>query len=194
MTRGRGLLLTGVTLTVLAWRLPAWQRAGTHHVEAEALLGQPVPLPFFNGSPPHAAAAAAYYVYAESCPYCGMDRIKVRRAVAAASVPPARFTAVHLGAVATQDRYWRETGTPLPDSFTWLNAGQADSLGLAGVPLLVLAHNGRVTAAWQGALVWNEAALEHAIRCRLGQRRYCLALKVGDVVRAFSRKLRAISA
>lgn len=179
-------------IVVLAWRIPDLRRSGTHASEVSELLGRPVPEAFVAASDAGrpGAGTAIYYVYAETCPWCGMDRAQVRRASLAVrrdgrAVP---FVAVSFGRSQDLEPYWRElAGLPLPDRFTTIGIEAADSAGIAGVPVLVVAEEGVVKAAWIGHLQWKEVDTRRAMECRLGQARACTALFLADLARGARR-------
>lgn len=181
-------------IVVLAWRIPAIRRSGTHAAEVAAMLGQPVPRDFLAAADTgrSGSRSAIYYVYAESCPWCGMDRAQVRRASLAvrSAGKPIPFVAVSLGKARDLEPYWRELATlPLPDRLASIGGGAADSAGIDGVPVLVLEREGAVQAAWRGHLQWKEADTRRALECRLGRTRSCTALFLTDVVRGFRQSL-----
>lgn len=178
-------------IVVLAWRVPEIRRSGTHAAELAELLGRPVPRDFLaaadTGRP---ESTAVYYVYAESCPWCGMDRAQVRQAALDLrhAGRPLPFVAVSLGKSSDLEPYWRElAGLPLPDRLAAIGPDAADRLGISGVPLLVLARDGVVRGAWRGHLVWKETDTRRALDCRLGRARACTALFLTDLARGFRR-------
>ncbi len=175
-------------IVVLAWRVPAIRLSGTHAAELEEMLGGPVPRDFLaaagTGRPD--AGSAIYYVYAESCPWCGMDRAQVRRAAIAARLErrPLPFVSVSFGKSSDLAPYWRELkDLPLPDRLASIGIDAADSAGIRGVPVLVVARQGVVRAAWLGHLRWNEADTRRALDCRLGGRGACAMLYLTDLRR-----------
>jgi hypothetical protein len=181
-------------IVVLAWRLPDIRRSGTHAAELSGMLGRPVPPLFLAaaGSGRPESGGEIYYVYAESCAWCGMDRTQVRRASMTARAPggPAPFTAVSFGKSRDLEPYWRElAGLPLPDRLASIGVDAADSIGIVGVPLLVVVREGIVRAAWLGHLRWPEADTRRAIECRLGRPGACSALFVTDLARGFRGRL-----
>jgi hypothetical protein len=179
-------------IVVLAWRIPDFRRSGTHASEVSELLGRPVPKDFLAaaGTGRPGEGAAIYYVYSETCPWCGMDRTQVRRAALAvrrdgAAVP---FVAVSLGKSGNLERYWRELADlPLPDLLTTIGTDAAEGAGIDGVPVLVVARDGVVKAAWIGHLQWKEVDTRRAMECRLGQARACTALFLTDLARGTRR-------
>lgn len=184
--RAAPLALTAACVGILAWRVPLIHRSGTHRDEAAVLLGHPLPASLVAARDRQQIRAgdAIVYVYAESCPYCGMDRARVRRASVdgGGSAP---FQAVRLGQIGAPESYWRQTHAPMPDRLMSVSWHLADSLGIEGVPLLIVSHRGRVTAAWLGHLAWGEADITRALRCRLGNAVSCAVLYAADVVRGF---------
>ena len=179
-------------IVVLAWRIPDFRRSGTHASEVGELLGRPVPKDFLAaaGTGRPAGRTAIYYVYAETCPWCGMDRTQVRRASLAIrrDGAPVPFVAVSLGKAGDLAPYWRELeGLPLPDRFATIGADAADSAGIGGVPVLVVAERGIVKAAWIGHLQWNEGDTRRAMECRLGRAGACTALFFTDLARGARR-------
>jgi len=179
-------------IVVLAWRIPDVRRSGTHASEVRELLGRPVPEAFVaaSGAGRAARGTAIYYVYAETCPWCGMDRAQVRRASLAVHRhgEPVPFVAVSLGKSGNLEPYWRELGDlPLPDRLTSISPEATDSAGIEGVPVLVVAEQGVVKAAWIGHLQWKEADIRRAMECRLGRARACTALFLADLARGARR-------
>ena len=179
-------------IVVLAWRIPDVRRSGTHASEVSELLGRPVPEAFVaaSGAGRPGTGTAIYYVYAETCPWCGMDRAQVRRASLAIrrNGEPVAFVAVSLGKSRDLTPYWRElAGLPLPDRFTTIGTEAAESAGIEGVPVLVVAEQGVVKAAWIGHLQWKEADTRRAMECRLGRARACTALFLTDLGRGARR-------
>ena len=177
-------------IVVLAWRLPEIRRHGTHAAELSEMLGRPVPPIFLAaaGSGRPERGGEIFYVYAESCAWCGMDRTQVRRASMAARAPEgaAPFTAVSFGKSRDLEPYWRElAGLPLPDRLASIGVEAADSVGIDRVPLLVVVRGGIVRAAWLGHLRWQEADTRRAIECRLGRPAACSALYLTDLARGF---------
>ena len=179
-------------IVVLAWRIPDVRRSGTHAAEVGKLLGLPVPERFVaaSGEGRPAGGTAIYYVYAETCPWCGMDRAQVRRASLAVRRDggPVPFVAVSLGKSSDLERYWRElAGLPLPDRLTSIGTDAADSAGIDGVPVLVVADRGVVKAAWIGHLQWKEGDTRRAMECRLGRAGACTVLFFTDLARGARR-------
>ena len=186
LMRAAPLALTAVCVGILAWRVPLIHRGGTHRDEAAVLLGHPLPASLVAPADQQRIQGgdAIVYIYAESCPYCGMDRAKVRRASAGGG-GSALFQAVRLGQVGAPESYWQRTHAPMPDRLMSVSWHLADSLGIDGVPLLIVSRHGTVTAAWLGHLAWGEADITHAISCRLGNAVSCGILYAADVVRGF---------
>lgn len=112
----------------------------------------------------------------------GGTHAKARRASAGGG-GSALFQAVRLGQIGAAESYWRQTRAPMPDRLMSVSWHLADSLGIEGVPVLIVSHRGSVTAAWLGHLAWGEADITRAIRCRLGNGVSCAILYAADVVR-----------
>lgn len=176
---------------ILIWRIPLLRRSGTHTAEASAFIGKPLPeaLTSLVKVSKHDQGDAAYYVYAESCPYCGMDRGKVRKAAIEAAGGRLRFHAIHLGSAKEPAVYWEKVGLKLPDWIAGLNWERADSLGIKGVPLLFVVHREIVTAAWIGHIAWSEEDIRRGISCRVGVTSSCVSLYLADAARGLTARL-----
>lgn len=178
MTQRRSRWSVALILVVLAlgcWRIPALRRSATHRSELAAILHHRVPEVFAPGDP---AIPTVYYLYAETCPYCSIDRAKVREASIASG---ARFVGLRVGPSLEGDHYWRSTGLPMPDTLVQMQWDEVEPLGVAGVPVIFLAAHGILEAAWVGHLRWELADLTRAFRCRSGTETACVSLYLSDV-------------
>lgn len=180
---GSRRVLLGLGLVVACWKVTLLHRAGTHRPEVTALLDRPVPAGMLERSATRMAGAAIFYIYSEACPYCAIDHDKVLRAARGLADPSPPFTAVRLGPTFAAATYWGDGGLPTPDHLVALSGIDADTLGIDGVPVVVVARRGHVVAAWKGLLRWGSTDLRRAIRCRLGNPLACGALYVRDTLR-----------
>lgn len=178
---------------IVVLRVPVLHRQGTAP-ELSAILQHPLPLHVSQGSDSSAPAPGVVivYFYSESCPFCGMDRAKVRRASMLPDVSPARFVAVHVGEAAPSTEYWQRVGVPVPDQLERVPVRAVDSLGFRGIPVLLVSRDNTVKAAWLGHLWWNERQLQREILCRSGSQVSCVAAYATDVVHAIAGDVRAI--
>lgn len=191
MTRDHGVAFAVILASalVVAWRLPGLRQDGTQQFQLRYVLGHD--LTEFHAVTPDSVRLprdGVVYVYADECPFCGMDHIRVRRAATIAHAP--FFAAVSVGASDYRE-YWGDSSATMPDAFLRLARGGADSLHLPGVPLLIVVRNDTVRAAWAGRLSWNDRDIQHAIACRLGQGMSCVRLYVDDVVHGLASRVNA---
>lgn len=178
------VLLTFLVLAIVGWRVPALRRSATHRSEIAQLLQQPVPAVF--GSLDSLTGAAPiptlYYLYSEGCPYCGMDRAKVREVAITSHV---EFVGLRVGPSLEGDHYWKTTGLPMPDAVFEVGWSELERLGVDGVPVVFVAARDTLRAAWIGHLRWDIDDLRRGVRCRLGAKASCATLYLSDLGHAF---------
>ncbi len=186
--RYSGRAITVTCAAILAWRVPQLRTSGTQPGELRSFVGRDLPKAFLTPRASDSAeqGAHAYYVYAESCPYCGMDRTKVRNASLRATPAGITFTGVSVGKRVNLEPYWRETGGALPDHLTSVDWRDLEALGLRGVPILFITRGSMVKAAWIGHLRWDEADTRRSIECRLGRKSSCGAIYFLDALRGLA--------
>lgn len=189
------LALASVAAGVIAWRIPVIRADGAAVRESRQWVGRPLPrhLAALAGPSRIGSRAVIYYFYSEECPYCGMDHGKVRRASLNLAAGPAAFDGVVLGPSADEMGYWRSVEVPPPDTVVQLPVDVIDSLGVEGVPLLLLARGDTVLAAWIGHLVWQEGDIARAMNCRLGRTTDCARLYLADIARGLRRRLPSVT-
>lgn len=180
-----------VVIGALLTRIPVLRNASVHKRELLALIGKPgkdvfpeLWLKAESGRPD----VQVGYVYAEACPYCSIDRVTVQGAINENRDVVARFIAIRIGPTLGDTGYWTGSGVVAPDRVVSVTSQRASEFGITAVPLLVLLHDGRIVAAWEGALRWRAPRLALAIRCRIGQRRACVRGDVEDIAASLGRR------